>query len=246
MEPVRIMTSPLSSAATADLTPASTPATKSAAHVSVEAASGVATVPATSYSTVPAKISLLIHECTDAHIPERIDTKSRTGRNRRPDVVRAKAVEKGHSIPAMAGAFAYAIDAEKLVLNHIGSRFPAPPPPNHSYSEWHKFQQACIDEIERQALETFQPSFASSRSFQNKSVIAAWDFLTIEVFAYEPDEDRYDRGKVQEAIEMFREGSSHDSKRTSYHNRGDSSQPRRGREQSGGGSSYGGSKKPRK
>ncbi|KIY51086.1 hypothetical protein FISHEDRAFT_21430, partial [Fistulina hepatica ATCC 64428] len=85
--------------------------------------------------------SLLVHEATDAHIPDSINRKH--GR-RPPDVVRDRAVARGHSIPAMAGLFARTVGAERLVLNHIGSRFPAP---NH-YNDNHA---AVIREIERQA-----------------------------------------------------------------------------------------------
>ena len=93
---------------------------------SQEATSSVASVTTIIHSTssaVPARVSLVIHECTDAWIPPEIDTKGRTGRNRRLDTVYDKALEKGHSIPAMAGAFAKAVSAERLVLNHIGSRY---------------------------------------------------------------------------------------------------------------------------
>ena len=67
-------------------------------------------------------VSLLIHEATDAYIPPHIDKYGTTGKNRTPASVKAKAVEKGHSTPAMAGEFARRIGAERLVLNHIGAR----------------------------------------------------------------------------------------------------------------------------
>ena len=67
-------------------------------------------------------VSLLVHEATDAYIPPRIDPDERTGRNRTKESVDAKTRERGHSTPAMAGAFARAIAAERLVLNHIGAR----------------------------------------------------------------------------------------------------------------------------
>lgn len=67
-------------------------------------------------------ISLLIHEATDAYIPPHIDARGTTGRNRNHDIVKTKALAKGHSTPAMAGAFARLIGAERLALNHIGAR----------------------------------------------------------------------------------------------------------------------------
>ena len=62
--------------------------------------------------------SLLIHEATDAHIPRNVDPKSR----RPVELVSANSLARGHSMPAMAGAFAKNVGAERLVLNHIGAR----------------------------------------------------------------------------------------------------------------------------
>ncbi len=67
-------------------------------------------------------VSLLVHEATDAYMPRRIDPDERTGRNRTQESVLAKTVQRGHSTPAMAGAFAKRIGAERLVMNHIGAR----------------------------------------------------------------------------------------------------------------------------
>lgn len=70
-----------------------------------------------------ASVSLLIHEATDAYIPPNIDPEQRTGKNRTDRSVTEKAIEKGHSTPAMAGLFAKQIGAERLALNHIGARY---------------------------------------------------------------------------------------------------------------------------
>ncbi|KAH9846353.1 beta-lactamase-like protein [Lenzites betulinus] len=67
-------------------------------------------------------VSLLVHEATDACMPPSIDPYERTGRNRTEESVTEKTRERGHSTPAMAGAFARQIGAERLVLNHIGAR----------------------------------------------------------------------------------------------------------------------------
>ena len=68
------------------------------------------------------RVSLLVHEATDAYISSDIDKYGTTGRNRTVESVTAKAIEKGHSTPAMTGAFARQIGAERLVQNHIGAR----------------------------------------------------------------------------------------------------------------------------
>ena len=67
-------------------------------------------------------VSLLIHEATDAYLPPHVDPQQRTGKNRTTESVAEKAVLRGHSTPAMAGAFARRIAAERLVMNHLGAR----------------------------------------------------------------------------------------------------------------------------
>jgi ribonuclease Z len=62
--------------------------------------------------------SLLIHEATDAHIPRHVDPNAR----RSVKLVSERALSRGHSVPAMAGAFARKVGTERLVLNHIGGR----------------------------------------------------------------------------------------------------------------------------
>ncbi|TCD63720.1 hypothetical protein EIP91_005005 [Steccherinum ochraceum] len=202
-------------------------------------------------TTIPSRMSLVIHECTDAFIPPHIDTKGRTGKNRRLETVYAKALEKGHSIPAMAGAFAKAVGAEKLVLNHVGTRFPAPPPPHQSHTEWHTYLHACIEEIERQTLETFQPPPPPSRSFHAKSVIVAYDFLTLEIPPYTSHRPAVSRGSQdnnelaqQESDRFKRDHQWEDGSRGGWRGRGKGRG--RGREHSGNDSRGESSKKPRR
>ncbi|KAJ4488240.1 beta-lactamase-like protein [Lentinula aciculospora] len=109
--------------------------------------------------------SLLIHEAADAYIPQEIDPKAK----RSFDVVKEKALARGHSLPEMAGGFAKTIGAQKLVLNHIGGRFPAPNP-----SEGYRLKSIrsnVIAEIERQASEVWGMGMAR----------AAWDFMRVAV-----------------------------------------------------------------
>lgn len=73
-------------------------------------------------TSTPGQVSLLIHEATDCCIPHTIDPESITGRNRTVVSVHRTSMERGHSTPDMAGRFAKAIEADRLVLNHIGGR----------------------------------------------------------------------------------------------------------------------------
>ncbi|KAF9066856.1 beta-lactamase-like protein [Rhodocollybia butyracea] len=113
--------------------------------------------------------SLLVHEATDAHISPDIDPKAK----RSYDTVKEKALARGHSIPEMAGAFAKTIGARKLVLNHIGGRFPAPNP-NEGY-RLKGVRTNVIAEIERQATEAW--GMGNAR--------AAWDFMRVGIPAAE-------------------------------------------------------------
>ncbi|KAF5365777.1 hypothetical protein D9758_003156 [Tetrapyrgos nigripes] len=106
--------------------------------------------------------SLLVHEATEAHISQDIDPKSK----RSFETVMGKAQGRGHSIPQMAGTFAKTIGAQKLVLNHIGGRFPAPGP-----NDRNPVRANVIAEIERQASEAW--GMGSAR--------AAWDFMRVAI-----------------------------------------------------------------
>ncbi|EIW53109.1 uncharacterized protein TRAVEDRAFT_175259 [Trametes versicolor FP-101664 SS1] len=119
-------------------------------------------------------VSLLIHEATDAYLPPNVDQYERTGRNRTEAIVEAKTRDRGHSTPAMAGAFAKRIGAERLVLNHIGARFPAPNMHSATNSGTEKFRHSCMREIERQAKGTWCPP-------QRVFAQAAWDFLQLTI-----------------------------------------------------------------
>ena len=155
-------------------------------------------------------VSLLVHEATDAYLPPNIDPQQRTGKNRTAESVTEKTVLRGHSTPAMAGAFARAVGAEKLVLNHIGARhvfvgvftlrlllmltirllirtyrFPAP---EMEHSNYHgggrnQFRLGCMREIERQAA----VGWNSKRRMQ-PYVQAAWDYLTVPIPPNKPRE----------------------------------------------------------
>ncbi|KAI0759530.1 hypothetical protein BD413DRAFT_651103 [Trametes elegans] len=120
-------------------------------------------------------VSLLVHEATDAYLPPNVDPHARTGRNRTQQTVEEKTRARGHSTPAMAGAFARRIGAERLVLNHIGARFPAPD--TYSRRAQDKFRLACMREIERQAAHAWGPAPARRRVHPQ----AAWDFMYVAV-----------------------------------------------------------------
>lgn len=105
--------------------------------------------------------SLLIHEATDAHIPQSIDPKAK-----RPyEAIHQKALARGHSLPEMAGAFAKQVGAQKLVLNHIGGRFPAP-----SHRDRDATRSNVIQEIERQASVAWGTG---------QTARVAWDYMSV-------------------------------------------------------------------
>ncbi|KAH9840859.1 beta-lactamase-like protein [Rhodofomes roseus] len=120
-------------------------------------------------------VSLLIHEATDAYIPPSVDPQEKTGKNRTAEIVNVKTRDRGHSTPAMAGEFAGKIGAERLVLNHIGARFPAPP--LSTRTGWERFQLACIREIEKQAHATWRPPKTRPPTY----VTAAYDYYRVVI-----------------------------------------------------------------
>ncbi|KAI0259442.1 beta-lactamase-like protein [Gloeopeniophorella convolvens] len=127
----------------------------------------------------PGRLSLLVHEATDAHIPASVDEK--LGRRRTPAVVASKAEERGHSTPVQAGECAGRWGARMLAMNHIGSRFPAPTPSSRSGR-----RVAIMREIERQASEAWRTTPCEIPGLilpeeENRHAIAAYDFLTIHV-----------------------------------------------------------------
>lgn len=72
-------------------------------------------------TTLAGDADLLIHEATNAHLPE-IDPNTKSTDTY--EAVEERARSRGHSTPQMAGAFAKQIGAKKLVLNHFSSRYP--------------------------------------------------------------------------------------------------------------------------
>lgn len=131
--------------------------------------------------------SLLIHEATDAFIPSTIDPNAK----RSQEIVEAKCKERGHSTPAMAGTFAKLIGARQLVLNHIGSRFPAP---QNSRRNARELRMAIMGEIERQASQTWEIGRAQ----------AAMDYMTVCVTALRLE----DTDKEGNIVEDFMGGVS--------------------------------------
>lgn len=72
-------------------------------------------------ASIARNASLLVHEATDAHIPVNVDRSFR-GDTKTTEWIHERTVAKGHSTPAMAGAFAKSIRARRLVLNHFSGK----------------------------------------------------------------------------------------------------------------------------
>jgi len=66
--------------------------------------------------------TLLIHEATDSTISPERDRNGKLSK-RTIEVIMKTTLARGHSTPVMAGEFARRVDAQALVLNHIGSRY---------------------------------------------------------------------------------------------------------------------------
>ncbi|KAG0705215.1 beta-lactamase-like protein [Suillus ampliporus] len=134
-------------------------------------------------------ISLLIHEATDTYISRHIDPSAR----RTKDEVDSKVAARGHSTPVMAGTFAKQIGAQRVVLNHIGSRFPAPKQLKNPQDS----RFAVIAEIERQASEAWGDGKAT----------VAHDFMRISIPAELNDEESADVAMEPEEVVLLDEVS---------------------------------------
>ena len=71
----------------------------------------------------PGHVALAVHEATDCYIPTHVDPQRQTGKNRSVESVHTVSLQRGHSTSRMAGGFANAIGARRLVLNHLGARY---------------------------------------------------------------------------------------------------------------------------
>ncbi|KAF8264557.1 beta-lactamase-like protein [Lactarius quietus] len=134
--------------------------------------------------STPGHVSLLVHEATDAHLPASID--ARLAERRPPALVASKAQERGHSTPSQAGACAGQWGARQLILNHIGTRFPAP-----SIGSRSGRRVAIMREIERQATEAWittpcevlggaEPATVVEAP-EARRAVAAHDFMVVRI-----------------------------------------------------------------
>ncbi|KAF8327045.1 beta-lactamase-like protein [Amanita rubescens] len=117
--------------------------------------------------------SLLIHEATDAHIPHHIDAK--LGRRNAGEVL-SKTISRGHSSPAMAGTFANVVGARRLVLNHVGTRFPGRSE-DANHRNW-----LILSEIQNQASH----AWGSGRQAE-----VAFDYMRVVIPGRQNQEIRY-------------------------------------------------------
>ncbi|KAF9652811.1 hypothetical protein BDM02DRAFT_3136795 [Thelephora ganbajun] len=118
----------------------------------------------------PGHVALAVHEATDCYIPDHVDPQQQTGKNRTTESVHSISLQRGHSTPGMAGKFANEIGARRLVLNHLGGRFPAP---GRSGNRDSKFRENVMGWIEQQATEAWAPEQDGAKAQ------AAVDFLTV-------------------------------------------------------------------
>lgn len=121
--------------------------------------------------------SLLVHEATNAYISLEVDPRG-SGNKESEDSVKERAIHRGHSTPSMAGEFAQAIGANRLVLNHFSSKF-ASPSTNFERLESPGMENRLkvVVEIERQA----------SIAWGSGTAVAAYDLLSIDVPSHELD-----------------------------------------------------------
>ncbi|KAG9124695.1 hypothetical protein FRC07_010585 [Ceratobasidium sp. 392] len=117
---------------------------------------------------------LLVHEATNAYIPLSVDPKSPKADTEAN--VLERALQRGHSTPPMAGEFARAIRARRLVLSHFGSRFSAPEVSSLDHTQPNAptasdIRADVMSEIERQA----------SNAWGGGQAVAAYDLMCLDL-----------------------------------------------------------------
>ncbi|KDQ29309.1 hypothetical protein PLEOSDRAFT_1103337 [Pleurotus ostreatus PC15] len=98
---------------------------------------------------------ILIHEATNAHLP---DVDSHTKATDTYESVEERAKSRGHSTPQVAGAFATRTRARKLLLNHFSARYPG----DDDCNEWSK---KVMDAIKSLAATEYEGEIVCARDF---------------------------------------------------------------------------------
>ena len=110
---------------------------------------------------------VLVHEATNCYLPE-FDGLVSTEQS-----VRRETVRHGHSTPKMAGEFARKVGARRLVLNHFSPRY-----------------RGDIRDASLRTMRKIEDIARDASGLKEKDVVAAWDFLVVNVAAtYDGDDD---------------------------------------------------------
>ncbi|VDB86059.1 unnamed protein product [Peniophora sp. CBMAI 1063] len=130
--------------------------------------------------SIPGRLCLLVHEATDCYVPAHVDPQMAAKRT--PETVARVTAERGHSTPVEAGYYAGLWGAERLVMNHIGARFPAP---KNDRTPGQRARGAILREMELQAFNAWYSTApvvvdAPDLHWQRRP-IAAYDYLSVEI-----------------------------------------------------------------
>jgi ribonuclease Z len=116
-------------------------------------------------AALAAGADVLVHEATNAHVPG-ADPDTRAEDT--PASVQARAVAHGHSTPQMAGAFARAVGAKRLLLNHFSARYKAD-------KGFASVADARADVLKRLGMEGAVAGDAASSAFLDQAAQVAFD-----------------------------------------------------------------------
>lgn len=149
--------------------------------------------PSSSSSPSSDYIDLLIHESTNAFLPSHDDSQSPL-RPSPPSLesVTALARSHGHSTPQVAGSFARAARAKRVVLNHLSTKYPDPESQRlgraegdgekEKEDETREKWRGMLREIERQAEEVLCEGMEGEKKGEGEwRVKTARDFMEVEV-----------------------------------------------------------------
>jgi ribonuclease Z len=118
---------------------------------------------------------LVVHEATNAFF------QSTAGRHKGYRHLERDTIKHGHSTPEMAGRFAKAVNAKRLILNHFSSRY---------YGDWSENSMRVMWGIEDMARR-------ASGLWGENGVVAAWDGMSLPVLKYDASGEAIVKKKSQ-------------------------------------------------
>ncbi|KAL8291958.1 hypothetical protein RQP46_001424 [Phenoliferia psychrophenolica] len=133
------------------------------------------TYDASPITTLATDADLLVHECTNAFIPEEDDSQRKEGVNEESVIELAKS--HGHSTTSGVGGFAKSVGAKRVVVNHLSVKYPDPEAEEAREGDGVKEKEAR--ERKRRMIEAIARKVGES--WGGGVAVVARDFMCVEI-----------------------------------------------------------------